>query len=136
MRVSKNKDKIIDILKGANKSVNVQYIYDMLNKENDFEKNDISKKNKVNLSTVYRCINSLCKENIISKEIRNDKNAYYTLNNNSHIHELTCDICKKTILLDECPITTISKQIKDKTGFNITNHSVCLNGICKKCSKK
>lgn len=133
MRVSKNKDKIIDILKSVNKPVNVQYIYEILNSNN---KSDSNSNKKVNLSTVYRCINSLCDENILSKEIRNDKNAYYTLNNNSHIHELTCNVCKKTILLDECPITIISKQIKEKTGFNITNHSVCLNGICNKCSKK
>ena len=125
MKVSKNKEKIIEILKIAGKPINVQYIYESLNSDN-----------KVNLSTVYRCINSLCDENIISREVRNDKNAYYTLNTNEHIHQLICDICKDTILIDECPISTISKQIEDKTGFCITNHSVQLKGICKKCNKK
>lgn len=125
MKVSKNKDKIVDILKQVKIPVNVQYIYE-----------NLSKSSKVNLSTVYRCINSLCNERIILKEIRNDKNAYYTLNSNSHKHQLTCEICKDTVFIDECPVSIIAKEIKEKTGFNITNHSVQLNGICKKCNKE
>lgn len=125
MKVSKNKDKIISILKECKMPVNVQYIFENLNKNR-----------KINLSTVYRCINALCDENIISKEIRNDKNAYYTLNSNNHVHQLICNVCKETTIIDECPVSILSKNIKDKTGFNITNHSVQLSGICKKCSDK
>lgn len=124
MKVSKNKEKIIEILKNAKVPVNVQYIYKRLNNDK-----------KINLSTVYRCINVLCEKNIVVKEIRNDKNAYYTLNSNSHTHQLICDICKDSIFIEDCPINDMSKQIKDKTGFNVTNHFVRLNGICKKCSK-
>ena len=124
MRNSKNKEKIIEILNLNEQPVNVHSIYDILNKEGN-----------VNLSTVYRCINSLCKENIISKEIREDKNAYYSLNTNLHRHYLKCDICKKDILIDSCPITKLAKDIKEKNGFNITNHSLQISGICKKCSQ-
>lgn len=124
MKVSKNKNKILEILKNINKPVNVNYIHKELNKEA-----------KVDLSTVYRCINNLCKEDIIIKEMRNDKMAYYSLNFSGHSHEIVCNICKESVNIDTCPITELTKQIEEKTGFNITNHSIHLNGICKKCSE-
>lgn len=124
MRMSKNKEHIIEILKNSNKALNVHEIFDI-----------ITKKEKINLSTVYRCINSLCNENIISKEIRNDKKSYYTLNLEKHKHSLICDMCKEEIVLDFCPINQISQNIKDKIGFDIKMHSLQITGICKKCSK-
>lgn len=124
MRISKNKEQIIKILKNSNKSLNVHEIFDIINKME-----------KINLSTVYRCINSLCNENIISKEIRNDKKSYYTLNLENHKHHLICDMCKKEIVLDFCPINQISQKIKDKIGFDIKMHSIQISGICKKCNK-
>lgn len=124
MRVSKNKEQIIEILKNSNNALNVHEIFDVINEVDN-----------VNLSTVYRGINSLCNENIISKEIRNDKNSYYTLNLETHKHHLICDVCKKDIIIDFCPISQISQNIKDKTGFDIKAHSLQISGICKKCSK-
>lgn len=122
MRSSKNKEQIINILNLSSKPLNVYEIYSILNKNG-----------KVNLSTVYRCINNLCKENIVSKEIREDKNSYYFLNTSLHKHHLICDICKKDILIDFCPIKKLADDIMEETGFKITNHSIQISGVCKKC---
>lgn len=122
MRNSKNKEQIISVLNSSNIPINVHQIHNIL-----------SKNKKVNLATVYRCINSLCKENIVSKEIREDKNSYYFLNTNMHKHHLVCDICKKDILIDICPIKQLSDDIMERTGFHITNHSLQINGVCKNC---
>ena len=125
MRISKNKEQIVHILNLIQKPINVNEIYNILSKTCD-----------VNLSTVYRCVNKLCDENVLSKEIREDKNAYYFLNSNVHKHNLVCDLCKKDILIDLCPIKKLSDDIMKQTGFYVTKHSLQISGICKNCSNK
>lgn len=125
MKQSKNKVEVFNVLKKSKYPMNVQEIYE-----------EILKIKQVNLCTIYRCINQLLNENLISKEIRNDKNAYYHINNVPHQHLLKCNNCHKDIWLDFCPMSSISHDIEEKIGFCVTNHTLQINGICKVCIEK
>ncbi len=117
----KNKECILNIIKNTN-GISANDIYLKLNK-------------KIDLSTVYRNLEILCKNNIIEKEVRLDKVSYYQVSA-LHKHVLICKECKKEIILDECPINELSKSLKANNGFIITNHNISIEGICEDCNKK
>ena len=88
---------------------------------------------KINLSTVYRTLHTLTDKNVLIKVVKGDGTAAYELNNLSHSHYITCCICNKSVLLEDCPIEELSDKISKDTGFKVTGHSLQLTGICSKC---
>lgn len=86
-------------------------------------------------TTVYRNIDSLFSNGIISR-YRFDKDKYsYELNTNVHTHYLLCKKCGELTSLKKCPILDLENSILKDTGFNVTNHSIELFGFCKKCKE-
>jgi len=84
-------------------------------------------------TTVYRNIDSLFSNGIISR-YRFDKDKYsYELNTNVHSHYLLCKKCGELTSLKTCPLIDLENSILKDTGFNVTNHSIELFGFCKKC---
>ncbi|MBM6829263.1 transcriptional repressor [Anaerotignum lactatifermentans] len=89
----------------------------------------------MNLSTVYRTLNTLTEKGILSKTQRKDKKAYYALEHHDHHHRLVCTVCKKTIPVDSCPLRELEEDLEQKTGFRITGHTLEFSGICPLCQK-
>ncbi len=89
----------------------------------------------MNLSTVYRTLNTLTEKGILSKTLRKDKKAYYALEHHDHHHRLVCSVCKKTIDVDSCPLRELEEDLEQKTGFRITGHTLEFSGICPFCQK-
>lgn len=89
--------------------------------------------NIINLSTVYRALNAMTDKGILNKSIHMDGRTYFQLNDQVHKHELICTICHKSVDVGICPFEEISKVIAEKTGFEITGHSVEFTGICPDC---
>jgi Fur family ferric uptake transcriptional regulator len=90
----------------------------------------------VNLSTIYRTLNTLTKKNILLKQVRQDGITYYQLNKHEHKHILMCTSCGKEITINKCPFTEINKAIENQTGYVINNHNIEIFGVCPKCNKK
>lgn len=112
LKITKNRVKVINtIIELEDKST----IHNIVNNT------DIDK------STIYRILNILINNNILEKDINYDSEDYYVLKNN-HKHYIKCVKCNKTIKLDMCPIDVIN--IND---FEIINHNLKIEGICKKC---
>jgi len=117
------KDIIYNYLKNSNNSLTAEEIYDNISKQID-----------INLSTVYRTLNNLVEKNEITKNIRQNKIAYFEIANN-HKHYMICDICNQAYPIENCNIEKIAKKIKKETGFKITSHTFELHGICQNCLK-
>ena len=81
----------------------------------------------MNVSTVYRTLNTLTEKKILIRSVRQDGKAYYSLAKKDHSHRLVCDLFGKVI-----PVETLQQ----KTGFRITGHSLEFTGLCPECSKK
>ena len=90
----------------------------------------------MNLSTVYRTLNTLTEKGILLKSIRKDGKAYFSLSEINHHHHLICTNCQKTIPIDICPVGELEEDLAEKTGFTITNHSLQFFGICPDCNHK
>ena len=90
----------------------------------------------MNVSTVYRTLNTLTEKGFLIRSIRQDGKAYYSLPKKDHYHRLVCDLCGKVIPIDTCPLSELEETLQEKTGFRITGHSLEFTGLCPECAKK
>ncbi len=120
MKNTKCKESILNVLKYSDKPITAKQIF--------INCSDLD------LSTVYRCLARLEKEEIITKETRFDKKSYYRLNTNSkHVHHMICDNCKDVTEIECTPVENIITNISMKENFEVKNHFFEVHGICKKC---
>lgn len=119
-----------EILKKNNLKVTkhrIEVINSIVNLENQATIQNIINNTTIDKSTIYRILNILINNNIIEKDINYNNLDYYRLKNN-HKHYIKCVKCNKTVKLDKCPIDIIN--IND---FEVINHNLKIEGICKNC---
>ena len=123
---TKQKDLMLDVIKSKKKSFTIKDIYNDLNQ-------------KVGLTTIYRFIEKLEKEKLVTKEINEDNITYYQYlekcDHNNHFY-LKCEKCKNVIHIDCDCINELYNHIKDEHKFKINKEKIIINGICKKCNKE
>ena len=119
-----------DILKKNNLKVTKQRIdvlESIIKLEDAATITNIIKNCNMDKSTIYRILDTLVKHNIIIKDINYNNDDYYMLKSN-HKHYIKCVKCNKMKLLDKCPFDNI--KVRD---YEIINHSLKIEGICKEC---
>ena len=94
------------------------------------------KKKDIDISTIYRTLNSFAKANIVKKEINHNKENIFSLVNDEDKHILVCVKCHKTVVIDDCPYHEANEKIKKETGFLINDHTTEIYGICPDCQHK
>lgn len=124
MKVTKARIKILMILVKKKEGMTAEEIFDICREDNI----------NINLSTVYRTLDSFYDHNIIDKYLLEDGVASYKLHKANHKHLLECDICHKEVEMP-CPIGQIEELIKRQTGFTLTEHNIEIKGICEACKK-
>ncbi|MDD3261619.1 MAG: transcriptional repressor [Oscillospiraceae bacterium] len=90
----------------------------------------------MSVSTAYRTLATLSDKEILLKEMGQDGKTYFRLNDHRHCHFLRCTGCGEVIELSGCPIEQLEKEWAEKTGYQITGHSLELSGLCPKCAAK
>lgn len=90
----------------------------------------------INLSTVYRTLESFTEKGICKKELNQEGSMTYILDRAIHKHILICKKCGKKTYLDFCPYLNASQEILSKTGFLLQDSPVELYGLCQSCQNK
>jgi len=86
------------------------------------------------LPTVYRNLEYLSEENIITKVIHPDRKLYYYYcHNTDHHHHFICTNCKKVEDLAFCGMNKIEKEVINKLKGNVISHFLQVFGYCKEC---
>ena len=124
IKSTKSRNQILEILEKTNEPLTAEDIFKKV-----IDKN-------INLSTVYRTLNSFYDQNIVSKEIDKEGRALFVMVREKHQHVLVCTKCGKKIFLKECPYNEINQHIFDNTGFKVENHNIEIYGLCMECQKK
>lgn len=115
---------VLDLFNNSNSPLSIKDVTEKLKKE------------KLDIVTTYRTINSLVKKNILRQVEMQHNHAHYELSKNHH-HHLICKQCGKVIDIENCNFNSIKKQALLLSGFaEIVEHSFELFGICKPCSNK
>lgn len=125
MRLTKQRKILAETLANESHPISAEEIFDL-----------IKDKINIDLSTVYRNLNTLEENDILLKTTNIDGISYYQVNNKNHKHFITCTICNKKFILDNCPIHPIEEKIQEDTGFIINGHNFEFTGICPDCQKK
>ena len=114
-------------LKVTNHRLEILEIVNKLNIKSTIK--NIINNTDMDMSTVYRTLNTLEENNILEKNIINDE-VVYTIKE-EHKHYIKCIKCNKVTEIDECPF-----YLKDNIdGYKILSHSLMIDGICNKCQK-
>ena len=121
---SKNRKAVIELLNNETEPISADYIYEKLRQINP----------SISMSTVYRILEKLTQNNIISKSlIMNDNKARYEIKGNKHIHYLICQNCNKMIPIGNCHFEALDNHEWKDTGFIVTGHKIELYGFCTDC---
>ena len=88
------------------------------------------------LTTVYRNLELLTGQRVITRLIYPDGITRYKLADAPHNHQLICLGCKRKVAISHCPLECLARQIESETGFQIVSHQLDMYGYCEKCQKK
>jgi len=127
LKTTKSRKAILDILIRSDQPIAAEQIFRTLKEEQI----------NINLSTVYRTLESLENKDLVTKiSIMDDDRMLFEYNQLGHRHYLVCVTCKKIITVQNCPLGSYEKTLENETHFNIIGHKLYLYGYCESCQKR
>jgi len=124
LKVTLPRLKILEVLeKSPNHHLSAEDIYRILIEQND----------EVGVATIYRVLSQFEESGIVQKLNFENNQAVYELCGLEHHDHLVCVKCNKIIEFQDDVIEKHQLQIAKKHGFELTDHSLYLYGLCKDC---
>jgi len=127
LKNTKHRNAVLNILQKSNQPIAAEQVYLQLKQ----------KEIAINLSTVYRTLETLAEKQLATKIIiAGDSRALFEYNQMVHKHYLICLGCKKIISIHHCPLESYEQSLADETGYLIEGHRLDVYGYCPECQKK
>ena len=95
----------------------------------------IDQNEEVGVATIYRVLSQFEESGIVHKLNFENNQAIYELCGVEHHDHLVCVKCNTIIEFQDDIIEQHQLQIAKKHGFELTDHSLYLYGLCKDCRK-
>lgn len=123
LKVTKNREQVISILKEAKRPLNHQEIMERLPQGQSWDR-----------VTIYRALADLEGKHILSTMLNGERVTYFELSeehtNKTENHgHIICDTCGKI----ECVDSLDSKLPRSVKGYKVRSMEVNYHGICKEC---
>ena len=90
---------------------------------------------EIGLATVYRVLTQFENAGLISRLCIDGGHAVFELEDGTHHDHLLCVRCNNIEEFTDGIIEQRQQAIATKKGFEITDHSLYIYGICKNCQK-
>ena len=123
-RKTKQREAILEVLKGTTSHPGADWIYDEVRKEMP----SISK------GTVYRNLNLLSEAGQITELDLSGTLSRFDARQDNHYH-FRCEKCGRVFDVDEPVDEEIDRRVARRTGFKISRHRLEFRGLCKDCQK-
>lgn len=123
---TKSKKAIMKYIKNKNGSFSSQELYNLMINHNE----------KIGLTTIYRFLNELEKNNELKKFFDDKKVAIYQyLEKCNHVNHfyLTCNKCGTLIHIDCDCIVELQNHILVNHQFRTDNKNIIISGLCENC---
>jgi Fur family transcriptional regulator, ferric uptake regulator len=105
----------------------VEELYEICKKKNP----------EIGIATVYRTVKLLCDAGIARElHVNNDVTRYEVITDDTHHDHLVCVSCGSFAEISSEIIEMEQLKIAKQNGFELTDHSLVLYGICSSCVKK
>jgi len=124
-RQSKQRNRILELLRSTASHPTADWLYEQLKKEFP----------RLSLGTVYRNLSTLIDQGLVKKIHFGSTFDRFEANIQPHYH-LICESCGN-ILDFEMPIyDDLNQQAKQLTNFDIRHHKLEFFGMCEDCNRK
>ncbi|MDP3902777.1 MAG: ferric iron uptake transcriptional regulator, partial [Methylococcaceae bacterium] len=119
--------KILEILEKQTdeRHLSAEQVYKILLSENQ----------EIGLATVYRVLTQFEAAGLVTRHHFEGGNSVFELSTESHHDHLLCLKCGKVEEFTDEVIETRQKEIAARLGYELTDHSLYLYGICSTCKK-
>ncbi len=118
--------KILEILeKSKDHHVSAEDIYRLLVESGD----------DIGLATVYRVLTQFEEAGLVVRHHFSDEHSVFELDSGDHHDHLVCVKCGKVREFFDQAIEERQQQVAKDAGFEMTDHSLNIYGICKACQK-
>jgi Fur family peroxide stress response transcriptional regulator len=124
MRRTKQKEAILQVLRGTNSHPTADWIYNEVRKEIP----------NISLGTVYRNLRLLCQSGEISELDLCGTLARFDARQDNHYH-FRCDKCGLVFDVDLPVDEEIDRKAAQKTRFEVLYHRLEFRGVCENCRK-
>jgi Fur family ferric uptake transcriptional regulator len=124
IKTTSQREAILNIVKEANEPITIKQIQEKC-----------KEKIEIDLSTIYRILDLFVDNNIFTKILDYDGDTYYEFKTQYHKHYIKCLKCNEKQVIDYCPLDDTLEKILKNTGYTMVEHSLQLQGMCKKCSQ-
>jgi len=124
MRKTKQKEAILEVLRGTNSHPTADWIYNEVRKEIP----------NISLGTVYRNLRLLCESGEISELDLCGTLARFDARQDNHYH-FRCEKCGLVFDVDLPVDAEIDRRAEQKTGFEVSYHRLEFRGVCGSCQK-
>ncbi len=126
LKVTLPRLKILEVLeRSTNHHLSAEDIYRALMEQDE----------DVGVATIYRVLTQFEESGIVNKLNFENNQAVYELSNVEHHDHLVCVKCNIIIEFQDDVIEQHQLQIANKYGFQLTDHSLYLYGLCKTCKE-
>ena len=126
LKVTLPRLKILELLeRSTNHHLSAEDIYRALMEQHE----------EVGVATIYRVLTQFEESGIVNKLNFENNQAVYELSNVEHHDHLVCVKCNTIIEFQDDVIEQHQLQIANKHGFQLTDHSLYLYGLCKTCKE-
>jgi len=90
----------------------------------------------VGLATVYRVLTQFEAAGLLDRHHFEEGHSVFEIHEGEHHDHILCIKCGRVDEFVDDMIEQRQQAIAEKTGYQLTNHSLYLYGICKKCQKE
>ena len=122
MRKTKQKEAILEVLRGTTSHPTADWVYSEVRKEIP----DIS------LGTIYRNLRILCQMGEVLELVLCGSSSRFDARCDNHYH-FRCEKCGRVFDIDEPVDKKIDGRIARKTGFEVMYHKLEFRGFCMDC---
>jgi len=124
MRRTKQKEAILEVLRGTTSHPTADWVY-----------NEVRKKiPNISLGTVYRNLRLLCQSGEILELDLCGALSRFDARQDNHYH-FRCEKCGRVFDVDLPVDEEIDKRAAQKTGFDVSSHWLEFRGLCKNCQE-
>jgi Fur family ferric uptake transcriptional regulator len=91
---------------------------------------------EVGLATVYRVLTQFEQAGLVTRHHFESGQSVFELNEGKHHDHILCIKCGKVDEFIDKVIEDRQQMIASEKGYDMTDHSLYIYGICKECQKK
>jgi Fur family ferric uptake transcriptional regulator len=95
----------------------------------------LSEDEEIGLATVYRVLTQFEAAGLVTRHHFEGGNSVFELNDSSHHDHLVCVKCGHVEEFRDESIEKRQKEIAQERGYELTDHSLYLYGLCPNCKK-